>query len=73
MLDRTFDLVLEIARLARKDSSIDPDGKALTMVTHTLDKMGDGGIMDHLGGGFYRYSGLFMLFPLVTFIFSFRW
>ena len=26
------------------------------MVTHTLDKMAAGGIYDHLGGGFHRYS-----------------
>jgi uncharacterized protein YyaL (SSP411 family) len=28
----------------------------LEMVTHTLRKMGEGGIYDHLGGGFHRYS-----------------
>jgi uncharacterized protein len=28
----------------------------LDMVTHTLTKMGRGGIYDHLGGGFHRYS-----------------
>ena len=28
----------------------------LDMVTHTLTKMGEGGIYDHLGGGFHRYS-----------------
>ena len=28
----------------------------LFMVTHTLDKMATGGIYDHLGGGFHRYS-----------------
>ena len=26
------------------------------MVTHTLDRMAAGGIYDHLGGGFARYS-----------------
>ncbi|CAE7510748.1 unnamed protein product, partial [Symbiodinium sp. CCMP2456] len=30
--------------------------KLLTMVTTTLDKMAMGGIYDHLGGGFARYS-----------------
>lgn len=31
--------------------------KELTeMVTHTLDRMAQGGIYDHLGGGFHRYS-----------------
>ena len=28
----------------------------LDRVTHTLTKMADGGIYDHLGGGFHRYS-----------------
>ncbi|MGH7771600.1 MAG: thioredoxin domain-containing protein [Candidatus Binatia bacterium] len=28
----------------------------LEMVTHTLTKMAEGGIYDHLGGGFHRYS-----------------
>jgi uncharacterized protein YyaL (SSP411 family) len=28
----------------------------LEMLTHTLRKMADGGIYDHLGGGFHRYS-----------------
>ncbi len=28
----------------------------LDMVTHTLTKMAEGGIYDHLGGGFHRYS-----------------
>ncbi len=32
------------------------DGKALEMVTATLDHMADGGIYDHLSGGFCRYS-----------------
>ncbi len=30
--------------------------KALEMVEKTLEKMADGGICDHLGGGFHRYS-----------------
>ncbi len=30
--------------------------KALEMVEMTLEKMADGGIYDHLGGGFHRYS-----------------
>ncbi len=29
---------------------------ALKMALHTLDKMADGGMHDHLGGGFHRYS-----------------
>ena len=32
------------------------DGHALHMVRQTLDKMARGGIYDHLGGGFARYS-----------------
>jgi uncharacterized protein YyaL (SSP411 family) len=32
------------------------DSHALHMVTHSLDKMARGGIYDHLGGGFARYS-----------------
>jgi len=32
------------------------DEKALSMVTHTLNKMARGGIYDQLGGGFHRYS-----------------
>jgi uncharacterized protein YyaL (SSP411 family) len=32
------------------------DKQALSMITRTLDKMADGGIFDHLGGGFHRYS-----------------
>jgi uncharacterized protein len=32
------------------------DDDALHMVTHTLRRMAAGGIRDHLGGGFHRYS-----------------
>jgi len=32
------------------------DDEALAMVTKTLDTMAAGGIYDHLGGGFHRYS-----------------
>jgi uncharacterized protein YyaL (SSP411 family) len=32
------------------------DDQALQMVRHTLDRMAMGGIYDHLGGGFARYS-----------------
>jgi len=34
----------------------DPDLKALYMATLTLTRMAEGGIYDHLGGGFARYS-----------------
>ena len=30
--------------------------RALEMVEKTLEKMAHGGIYDHLGGGFHRYS-----------------
>ena len=32
------------------------DDHALHMVRHTLDHMAMGGLYDHLGGGFARYS-----------------
>ncbi len=32
------------------------DEHALHMATFTLQRMADGGLYDHLGGGFYRYS-----------------
>jgi uncharacterized protein YyaL (SSP411 family) len=32
------------------------DDRALNMVEKTLDAMADGGIYDHLGGGFHRYA-----------------
>ncbi len=32
------------------------DGEALAMALRTLDRMADGGIRDHLGGGFARYA-----------------
>ena len=34
----------------------DRDPAGLEMVRHTLLRMAEGGIYDHLGGGFYRYS-----------------
>ncbi|KUO66628.1 MAG: hypothetical protein APF84_04110, partial [Gracilibacter sp. BRH_c7a] len=34
----------------------EPESKALTMVEKTLDSMADGGIYDHIGYGFARYS-----------------
>jgi hypothetical protein len=45
--------MLELALRARDRSGGDT---ALTMVTTTLDAMASGGIYDHLGGGFARYS-----------------
>ncbi|MBI4329137.1 MAG: thioredoxin domain-containing protein, partial [Chloroflexi bacterium] len=32
------------------------DAQALEMVVHTLERMAAGGIYDHVGGGFHRYS-----------------
>ena len=40
--------------LLRMHARGDPD--ALRMVTRTLDRMAAGGIRDHVGGGFHRYS-----------------
>jgi uncharacterized protein YyaL (SSP411 family) len=37
-------------------SDADPDIEALYMATLTLTRMADGGIYDHIGGGFCRYS-----------------
>jgi uncharacterized protein YyaL (SSP411 family) len=42
-------LLLRVARRWQDDD-------ALAMVRHTLDRMAMGGIYDHLGGGFHRYS-----------------
>ena len=44
-----LELVLQVAERAK-------DKELLKMVTHTLDKMAHGGIWDHLGGGFHRYT-----------------
>jgi uncharacterized protein YyaL (SSP411 family) len=43
-----------LARRARLSANGDDD--ALAMVRHTLDAMWSGGMYDHLGGGFSRYS-----------------
>ena len=45
------DLLLLMDDYARTDSE-----SALGMVTRTLDEMALGGVYDHLGGGFHRYS-----------------
>ncbi len=47
---RAFALSFLLAQSARGDTH------ALRMVEKTLDEMGRGGIHDHLGGGFHRYS-----------------
>jgi uncharacterized protein len=50
----------ESARPVRMDHVVTATNKPtltpLAMVTRTLDRMADGGIYDHLGGGFHRYS-----------------
>ncbi len=33
-----------------------PDARRQSMIRHSLDAMANGGIRDHLGGGFHRYS-----------------
>ena len=57
-----FPMPTAIERLLRHwarihaDHSQEPDQEALNMVMTTLTKMSRGGIYDHLGGGFCRYS-----------------
>src|SRR5207237_2048164 len=43
-------------RLLLRQHARTGDAHALHIVRHTLDKMARGGIYDHLGGGFARYS-----------------
>ncbi len=45
----TYELLLRYWRRTR-------DPAALEMVTNSLDKMANGGIYDHIGGGFHRYA-----------------
>ena len=42
--------------LLLRHHSTSRDGEVLAMVELTLDKMAAGGMYDHLGGGFHRYS-----------------
>ncbi len=50
----TLDFLL---RSWRTSADVDePDVESLYMATLTLKRMADGGLFDHLGGGFYRYS-----------------
>jgi uncharacterized protein YyaL (SSP411 family) len=46
-------LLREHARTSREGAA---DGAALDMVLRTLRGMADGGMRDHVGGGFHRYS-----------------
>lgn len=45
-----------VGRLLLRRAAREPGSDALEMVVHTLDAMRRGGIYDHLGGGFHRYS-----------------
>jgi uncharacterized protein YyaL (SSP411 family) len=49
-------LSLLLDHWARCRAAGDTDERALTIVTHTLDAMAEGGLYDQLGGGFFRYS-----------------
>lgn len=50
----TIDRLLRHWRASAND--VEPDLDALLMATLTLTRMADGGIFDHVGGGFCRYS-----------------
>jgi uncharacterized protein YyaL (SSP411 family) len=45
-----------LLRAWRGRAASEPDLEALRIASHTLRCMGEGGIFDQLGGGFYRYS-----------------
>ena len=49
MMANTLSYLLDNAVLTENE-------EALTHVKNTLDKMAQGGLYDHIGGGFYRYS-----------------
>jgi uncharacterized protein YyaL (SSP411 family) len=50
----TLDRLLRHWRSTANDT--EPDVEALFMVALTLARMAEGGLFDHIGGGFYRYS-----------------
>jgi len=50
----TIDRMLRHWRASAND--VEPDLDALLMATLTLTRMADGGLFDHVGGGFCRYS-----------------
>ncbi len=50
----TIDRLLRHWRASANDA--EPDIEALYMATLTLTRMADGGLFDHVGGGFCRYS-----------------
>lgn len=39
-----------------KNMPLAPDPKVLRKITDTLDQIGKGGLQDHIGGGFFRYT-----------------
>lgn len=39
-----------------REQALQPDSATLWQVTHSFRKMAWGGLYDHIGGGFYRYS-----------------
>lgn len=43
-------------RFLLRAADYDNGDKALEMATQTLDSMADGGLFDHVGGGFHRYT-----------------
>ncbi len=50
-----IDFLLRVAALQGGETS-EAGREALKMVSHTLRRMCEGGVHDHLGGGFHRYS-----------------
>jgi uncharacterized protein YyaL (SSP411 family) len=53
---RPVNLEFLLHLVARKKSGATQREAAQAMALHTLRKMADGGMHDHLGGGFHRYS-----------------
>ena len=51
-----FPRPVNLGFLLRYHDPGDPQKETLPMVTRTLERMARGGIHDHLGGGFHRYS-----------------
>src|SRR5206468_1645661 len=48
--------LLELLLTDCAEKRFDPKSRRLQIALLTLDKMADGGMRDHLGGGFHRYS-----------------
>ena len=49
-----LNFIFQVATLQGPQSELGAD--AVRMATHTLQKMAEGGLHDHVGGGFHRYS-----------------